>query len=196
MNHPDTPSDLTGVLNCLEKVAPDQRQVSLEQVLEAVGGRSFGPLLLVPGLIVFSPLSGIPGIPSLMALMISLVTVQMLIGRHHIWLPRWLLTRRVRRSRLRKTLRWMKRPASWVDSLLKPRFAFLTRGPSLYIAALLCLALALIMPPLELIPFANTVSGAAICCLSISLITRDGVATLLSMTLVAGLMATIVLALT
>ena len=192
MSQPETPTDLMGFLTCLEKVAPNDREISFEQIVEAVGGRSFGPLLLVPGLIVVSPLSGIPGIPTIMSLVISLVTVQLLMGRKYIWLPRWLLKRKIRRSRVRRTLRWLKKPARYVDAVLKPRLAFLTRGVAIYIVGLLCLTVALTMPPLELIPFANSLAGASICLLSLSLITRDGVAAVCSMFIVAGLVGVIV----
>jgi hypothetical protein len=62
-------------------------QVSIGMVVEAIGSRSFGPLLMLIGITLFSPLSGIPGMSFFMAVFVLLVAVQMLIGRKKFWLP-------------------------------------------------------------------------------------------------------------
>lgn len=54
-----------------------------------IGRRSFGPLLLMAGLIILAPVVGdIPGVPSIMGVFIVLVSVQLLIGQEHFWLPK------------------------------------------------------------------------------------------------------------
>ncbi|MEE4382194.1 MAG: exopolysaccharide biosynthesis protein, partial [Pseudomonadales bacterium] len=70
-------------------VEADGAEVSVGELMEAVGRRSFAPVLLLVGLLLVSPLSGIPSFPTLMALLVCLVSVQMLLGRRHFWLPRW-----------------------------------------------------------------------------------------------------------
>ena len=44
--------------------AGDGAEVSVQAVLEEFGHRSFGPMILVPGALVATPLSGIPGLAS------------------------------------------------------------------------------------------------------------------------------------
>ncbi len=39
--------------------------IAVEEIFRTVGMRTYGPLLLVPGLIALSPISGIPGVPTL-----------------------------------------------------------------------------------------------------------------------------------
>jgi hypothetical protein len=51
-------------------------------MLKTVGQRSFGSLLLLPGLMALSPLSGLPGMPTLFGVMVLLITGQLLIGRN------------------------------------------------------------------------------------------------------------------
>jgi hypothetical protein len=92
-----------------------QERVSLGMILEAIGSRSFGPLLLFAGIIMVSPLSGIPGIPTTMALFVLLIAGQLLFGRKHFWLPQLLLNRSVSCTRLYRTLKWLEPPARGID---------------------------------------------------------------------------------
>lgn len=66
-------------------------RVTLEEILEAMEGASFGSLLLVAGLVTLVPIIGdIPGVPTTMGVFVVLGSSQLLIGRESMWLPRWL----------------------------------------------------------------------------------------------------------
>ncbi len=53
-----------------------------DEIVEAVGERSFGSILLLAGIITLTPLIGdIPGVPSIMGLIVFLIAIQLLIGR-------------------------------------------------------------------------------------------------------------------
>ena len=75
--------DLNALLDRLAEAcaAPE---ITLGRLLEQVGSRSFGTVLLVPAIIVLSPLSGIPGLPSVMAVFVVVLAGQMLEGRDHL----------------------------------------------------------------------------------------------------------------
>ncbi len=45
--------------------------------MQAVGSRSFGPLLLVAGLVTLSPAGDVPGVPTIMAAFVFLVAGQL-----------------------------------------------------------------------------------------------------------------------
>lgn len=90
---PQKLSNLEQLLDLIDKAADDLDRVSLGMIVEAVGSRSFGPLLLMVGVTLASPLSGIPGMPTTMGMLVLLIAVQLLFGRQHFWLPRWLLKR-------------------------------------------------------------------------------------------------------
>ena len=95
----------------------DKDAVTLGALIDEIGTRSFGPLLLLAGLVTVMPIVGdIPGVPTVMALLVLLVAGQLLLGREHFWLPRWVLDRRVRRDRLVRALGWLRRPARWVTA--------------------------------------------------------------------------------
>ena len=180
MNRPEEPKDLGTLLDLLEQAGEPDQPVSIDCMLQATGQRSFGALLLVPGLLVFSPLSGIPGLPSIFAVMITLIAVQLLIGRRHIWLPEWLLKRPASRSKYDRAMALLTRPAGFIDRLLRTRLIFLTEGVAVRFNAVLCLLIAATMPPLELIPFGNTTAGAALSILGLGMMARDGVLVLIA----------------
>lgn len=170
----DTPNNLGALLNRLERAGRRDQPVCMGDMLKVTGQRSFGALLLVPGLLVLSPLSGIPGFPTVCAVMVSLIALQLLFGRKHFWLPQWLLHRSAPRSKYQRAICFLKKPARFIDRLLRRRLTFLTKGIAIRVNAVLCLLIAATMPPLELIPFGNSTAGAALTVLGVGLMARDG----------------------
>ena len=65
--------------------------VTVGDLLNAVGRRSYGPVILLLGFIAISPLTIIPGANVLVALVTLIFAVQMVIGRQYPWVPkrRW-----------------------------------------------------------------------------------------------------------
>lgn len=177
----DPPRNLGALLSRLERAGRRDEPVCMGDMLKVTGHRSFGALLLVPGLLVLSPLSGIPGFPTMCAVMVSLIALQLLVGRKHFWLPQWLLHRSAPRSKYQRAIRFLKKPARFVDRLLRRRLTFLTKGIAVRMNAVLCLLIAATMPPLELIPFGNSTAGAALSVLGVGLIARDGAMVLAAM---------------
>ncbi|MFN2327496.1 MAG: exopolysaccharide biosynthesis protein [Chromatocurvus sp.] len=183
----------------LEQIATaaysDHALVTVGDILEAVGTRSFAPLLMLTGTLLASPLSGIPLFPTTMALIVLLVSVQMLAGRRHFWLPQWLLLRTLPQQRLLQVLKWLQGPCASIDRYLQPRLTYLIRGPSQDFIALLCFIVAVLMPVMELIPFSSSVAGVALCAFGLALVAHDGLMVLLAYamtmllaTIVAGVM--------
>lgn len=84
------PHDLEGLLDELESTSDGTGSVSVEELVGAIGDRSFGPFLLVPALIALTPLGGIPGLPTFLALVVILVAAQLLLGMRRFWLPHFI----------------------------------------------------------------------------------------------------------
>lgn len=168
--------------------ASSAETVSVEDMLDSLGRRSFGPLLLVPGLLLVSPLSAIPGFGTTMALIVGLFSLQLVLGRRSVWLPQFLLKRDVNRDRLDSGMKFLKPAARVVDKLVHPRLSFLAAGIFGRLIGLVCLLIAFIMPPLELVPMANTTSGAAIALFGMSLVARDGLLAALALAATCGIL--------
>lgn len=170
-----SPSSLAQLLDRIRATTTEGRRVSMGEILDEVGPRSFGALLLVAGLITLMPLVGdIPGVPTIMALFVALIAGQLLLGRRHLWLPDWLLNRSVERDKLDTALDWMDRPAHVIDRWLQPRLRAFTHRAATYPIAIACLFVAAVMPVLEVIPFSANLAGAALTAFGLSLIAHDG----------------------
>lgn len=181
MNEPRPPVQFGQVLKRLSEAGDDPARVTLSCMLDAVGRRSFGPLLVLPGLVALSPLSGIPGLPTTIAVMVLLVAGQLLLGRKRIWLPAWLLRRSAPRDKFEKALSVLRPVARITDRLVRRRSSYFTRDLAVRVIALICIAVALGMPVLELIPFASTVAGAAFTAFGLGLMSEDGMLVLVAL---------------
>ncbi|MGP9633049.1 exopolysaccharide biosynthesis protein [Halomonas sp. AOP43-A1-21] len=168
-------TNLTELIQTIEQMEHDAPRVSVDDIVDAVGRRSFGPLLLIAGLITLAPIIGdIPGMPTLMAALVLLVSTQLLAGRKTFWLPNWLLNRSVSRKNFDKAIHALKKPARWVDNLLGVRLKWMTGYAGIRATALACLLVALAMPPMEFIPFSANGAGLALTLFGLGLVARDG----------------------
>lgn len=189
---PQKVHDLEDVLDLLEAGSEGRDQVTMEHLLDTVGLRSFGSVLLLVGLMALSPLSGIPGMPTTIGVLVIVFAVQLLMLRERLWLPKWILRRKLNRARLVQAIRWVRRPARVVDSLLRPRLTFLTRHAGAYLIILVCAFIAATMPALELVPFLATGAGGLMAAFGLALIADDGLLALIALVLTLGLAGVVV----
>jgi hypothetical protein len=66
-------TSLQQMLQQLCAAAADER-VTVDAMLEAVGRRSFGSLILPAGMVTLSPVGDIPGVPTMVAVLVRLVS--------------------------------------------------------------------------------------------------------------------------
>lgn len=182
---PEELSNLEQLLDRIDKAKESHDHVSLGAIVETIGSRAFGPLLLMAGVVLFSPLSGIPGMPTFMGVLVLLIAVQLLIGKEDFWLPQWLLERSVGESKISKALKWLRPPARLIDRVVGPRLEFFIRGASRYIIAFICGLIAIIIPIMEFVPFSSSGAGAALAFFGLALVAEDGFLALLAYGLAA-----------
>jgi hypothetical protein len=104
-----------------------------------------------------------------------------LFGREHFWLPGWLLNRSLQSEKLEKAARVLRRPARFIDRLLRPRLQAFASQPATYAIAVMSLCVAAAMPFLEVVPFSANIGGAALAAFGLALISRDGLLALLAL---------------
>jgi len=149
--------------------------------MRAIGERSFGALLLLAGFVVLAPIIGdIPTVPTVMAVFVFLISAQLLANRRYFWLPRWLRSRSLKAQTLQKAVEKSRGAARLVDRLLKPRLLFFIAGPAHYATAIACMIIALVIPPMELIPFSANIAGLALSLFGLAHIARDGLLALVA----------------
>ncbi|MDB6452570.1 exopolysaccharide biosynthesis protein [Falsirhodobacter sp. 20TX0035] len=172
--------DLQEIVARLRDLGEEQDEVSVHDLRDAMGERSYGPFLAIPALIELSPIGGIPGVPTMIALIIAIMAAQLAFGRKHLWLPGFLDNRKVGGDKLKKGMEWIDKPAGWIDRLLRPRLQKVAGGGGLRIVAVLCIILCCTVPPLELLPFASSIPMGAIALMGLGLMARDGVVILIA----------------
>ena len=196
MNSSKDPTTLKAVIDEIQHLIKDRDTVSVEDILDMVGRRSFGPILLVAGLVTVAPLIGdIPGVPTIMAIIVFLVAIHILFQRDKLWFPDRILNRSVKKERLQRALEKLKKPASYIDWILKPRLKTITTGIMVYPAAIICLCISLAMPAMEFIPFSANFAGAALTAFGLSFIARDGLMALFGYIFTGSIVAFILISL-
>lgn len=161
--------------------------VALGDLVKAFGAASFVSTMMVPALLVVSPLSGIPFFSSVCGLTIAFIAGQMLFRRSHLYLPDTVTRRRLPGDKLRAALKRMRRVADFLDRhTRKGRLRRLVGNGGRVVPDLLCVIAGGLMPVLELVPFSSSVLGMAVLCFSVALLTRDGAFVLIGLAIVGG----------
>ncbi|TGN61818.1 exopolysaccharide biosynthesis protein [Paracoccus liaowanqingii] len=177
---------LSDVLDQLESSVRGE-SITVEDVIEKLGRKSFASLMLVFSLISTSPASAIPGITTVVAAVVFILVVQMIAGRNCLWLPRFITRRRMSSEKLCKGIGWMRTPVRFVEHYLKARLTFLFHRPWLWLPLILIMCLTLVMPFMEIIPTSGSLASAVIALFAAGLLTRDGALVIASFVLLAAI---------
>jgi hypothetical protein len=161
--------------------------VTMGEVVEALGHKSFASLMLIFSLISASPASAIPGITAMVAAIVFILAVQMILGRECVWLPQFVQRRRMPRSKLCTGIGWLRRPVAFVERFLKARFTFLLHRPWLFLPLALIVVLTLFMPFMEVVPTSGSIASAVIASFAAGLLTRDGALVVVSLVVLLAL---------
>jgi hypothetical protein len=179
-------SNVEGILETIEEAGDRPDRVSVEDMLDEIGKDALPAIMLAPALIMISPASGIPGLSSFCAMIVALASLQMVLGRKSLWLPRFITDRSVSRASVDRAVHWLGRPAHYVDSLLGRRLEMLVRKPFRQMVAVACLAISLVVPFLELVPFSASIAGTVIAFFALGLVAGDGLLVLIGMIVATG----------
>lgn len=148
----------------------DQQTLIFKDLMQGLGRRAFGMLLLISVLPAFIP---IPIGGALSGPLVVLIAVQLLIGLRRPWLPGFI----ARRGPKRKTLARFERIfAPWLlrlEHIVRPRLpGVLDHRLATFFTGLLLLLLGVLLSlP---IPFTNYLLGALILLFALALLERDG----------------------
>ncbi|MBO0141444.1 exopolysaccharide biosynthesis protein [Agrobacterium sp. Ap1] len=148
--------------------------VSLRDLMERIGEQGLLLVCAVAALPFLIPVS-IPGVSTVFGAAIILISISITLNRMP-WLPAKILDRELDTKKLLPALHKGANIVSRLDRFLKPRLRALTIGTTINRLNGLAITLAgvLLMFPLGLIPFSNTLPGIAILLLSAGILQRDG----------------------
>nr|WP_314257305.1 exopolysaccharide biosynthesis protein [uncultured Devosia sp.] len=180
---------LTELVDDLKQRVEAGERISIGLIQRIAGGRAAGPILLLPALVVVSPLSAIPGVPTIVGLNTILVAGQVALGRDHLWLPNWLTKRAVPSKYGARLLKYLGRFSQVADGIAKPRAKAVIAPLTRRVGAGICVAVACLMPAMEIIPFTSTWAAGIIALYALAITARDGFLTLAWLALVVAVVS-------
>lgn len=149
--------------------------VSLDQILERLGHRSYGPLLIVISLVAIMPVVGaLPGVSYSAAFLAILVSVQFLFSKPKLWAPGFVRRRTFSRKALKKGVDKSRPVLRWIDGFIAERFTLALASPMPRILALICVVLSVLMFIYAAVPGGVVIPALAILLIALGLTTHDG----------------------
>lgn len=179
---------LEAVLNQLQAADLDgDGVVSIGEIFETFGRRSFGPILLILGLIQALPTGGIPLMPDVIGALTILLFVQMLVRPDQPWLPARLMRVTIPQPLLDRSIRRVRPGIRKADRLFRVRLGLLqNNGPALAALAACGVVTGAMIIVMGFVPFAAAVPALSLICFGIGLTAQDGVPILMGYAIVAG----------
>lgn len=150
--------------------ARDEASISIGEIRDALGDRSFAALLLL-----FAALNLLPlpiGSTLILGPPMVLVALQMALGYEAPWLPRWLTSRGISTQRFGKAAKRLIPLLEWLERFVRPRswpFAPGTADRPIGLIALV-MAIAVTLP----IPLGNWLPSLSVAVIGLALGERDG----------------------
>ena len=155
----------------LRAVRGESAKVSVREIIDALDSRSFGLAVLLFALPSVVPMP--PGVPTVVGIILLIVSIQMAFGREELWLPGLLSKREFDRKSLVGAFEGLAPRLAVIEKVMKPRLLFMTgRVGSILIGIIvLVMAVVLILP---LPPGGNFPPALACAVLGMGLAQRDG----------------------
>ncbi|WP_454782111.1 exopolysaccharide biosynthesis protein [Legionella sp. WA2022007384] len=149
-----------------------QGELTYQEILQILGERAFGIVLLFFALPSALPFSTVPGVSLVFSVPIALFACQMVFARKTLWLPQIIAKRTIHQKTISKVIRVTVPYLTKIEHFLKPRWEFMTSRIMEIINGILifCLAILLMLP----IPLSNFIFAALLIIFSLGLIERDG----------------------
>lgn len=146
-------------------------KLRLDELINAFGERGFGAMLVFLGLISIV-IGAVPGTTTVLGLPILLISIQLVIRRDQLWMPRWVLRSNIDRASYRASISRVLKPLRMVERLARPRLSIMTSEVSEVLIGVACSVLCLIL--MLPIPGGNFVPSLIIAAFGFGLMQRDG----------------------
>jgi len=181
----DTEKPLQSILDHVDDVIVDE-SADLKSIIESFGDRAFGPVMLLSGLFMLTPLGAIPMVPAAFGFVVITFAVQLLMRRETPWMPQVLAKVKVSSARVKKVKAKATPVLAKIDGIIRPRMQWAARGPFQVLAALIAIILSMAMVPLGAVPFAVCIPGFVLGLLGLGITARDGIMMIIAFTLSLG----------
>ena len=175
-------NNLNGILEELRRKTegPEASAVSVGGLVDALDEQGYGAALAILPLIELTPIGGIPGVPTMLALILAILCIRLLLGYEHFWVPNIIRRQTLKKSRVEKSVKFLKPLALRIDEKLHERLTPFSGRAGQRAACIVIVILLLSVPPLELIPFATSGPMIVIAIFGLGILFRDGLLMLLA----------------
>ena len=144
---------LPGLIDDLEALAADRDTVTLGELLDALGARGHGPIILTLAALMMLPTGMIPFMPSIIGVLLALTAAEMIAGGRGVSVPARIARINIRGDLLKAALQRARKVCASIGRWLHPRARILVHGHlSLLLIAMILLAAAAVMIVIGAIP--------------------------------------------
>lgn len=154
--------------------------VTLAWLIDRLGERSFGVILLLLGL-----LASLPGASAIVGVLIAVPAFQMLVARRGPAFPRFLAARSFNRRRLATMLSYAIPPLRYLERFIRPRWQAPFEASKRIVGGAILLVGGLLFAP---VPFSNAPPALVIVLLAFAYLEEDGVLLCIALLIVVGLL--------
>jgi hypothetical protein len=159
-----------------QSVPPDIDHVPLGAVVDAIGPRGFGPVLVAVAGLIILPTGMVPLVPHAVAVVLGLVAIQMMLGGTVLRLPARVRRVQVPAPMITGFVRRARRVARPLSRVLRPRLTWLaTARPARVLVALVLLSVAIAKFLIGLIPGLPFLLAVPVLLIGLGLTSRDGI---------------------
>lgn len=162
----------------MSAVRGESERVTIAEILDALDNRAFGLATLLFAIPSVIPMP--PGVPTVVGIALLIVSLQMVMGRQELWLPKFLSKQGFSRKSLVSGFEKIKPQLEFIEKFSKPRLLILTGKAATVIIGVIILVMAIILI-LPLPPGGNFPPALACAVLGMGLVERDGIVVLIGL---------------
>lgn len=192
MEEPNNTQENTPLQSVMDQIAitlEGSASVDLKTVVEAFGNRAFGPIMVLCGLCMLTPLGGLPGLPPAFGVIVIVFALQLLFKRQSPWMPEVLRKVKIPAEKFLKVQAKVRPILAKIDHIINERFQWAVTGSMQVVVSVIAIILSLTFFPLGMIPFGVVAPAAIILILGLGITARDGILILIGLTLSLGVFA-------
>jgi hypothetical protein len=158
-------------------LGPPDDTVSFGQMLDALGERGFGLLLMLFAIPNLLPFPGVPGVSFVTGMAILFISVQLILARDEPAFPDWVSRKSFSRAQLAKFIVKTGPLLRWLEKPIRPRLSPVVAGAGERVIGVVGVihALTLALP----IPMGNLPQAVALILLALALMELDGLMAIL-----------------
>jgi len=177
---------LQSVFGQIETALAGADSVDLVTVVEAFGNRAFGPIMVLCGLCMMTPLGALPGVPPAFGVIVIVFALQLLFRRRSPWMPEILRKVKIPADKFSKIQAKVTPILAKIDNVIRPRLQWASTGAMQAVISVVAILVSLTFFPLGMFPFAVVAPAIIILLLGLGITARDGILILIGLTLSLG----------